>query len=241
LGGPLVHLDVTSSTNDRARELALAGAPAGTTVIAEEQTAGRGRQGRSWVTPRGRGLTLSVLIRPSEPESRAARLAPLASALAVCEAAEALAPIECRIKWPNDVLVGDRKLAGILVEARPGDGWVVVGIGLNVDTPEGELPPDLVGRATSLRIESGRSLARDEVLDALLERLAGRLGQSEGEALLADYRARDALAGKAITWTAAGTAFSGEARGIDDRGRLVVVDNGGEQQVLGAGEVHLLR
>ena len=125
LGGPLVHLDVTGSTNDHARRLALAGAPAGTVVVAEEQQAGRGRHGRTWSAPRGRALTLSLILRPEEG---ALALLPLATAVAVCEASEAVAPVHCRIKWPNDVLLDRRKLAGVLIESRPQEGWAVVGI-----------------------------------------------------------------------------------------------------------------
>ena len=131
LGGPLVHLDETASTNDRGRELALGGAPHGTVVVAERQTAGRGRQGRTWTAPPGRALTLSVLAR-MEPARM--ELLSLAVALAVCHACEETAAVECTVKWPNDVWIDGRKVAGILIEARPQEGWAIIGIGLNVDT-----------------------------------------------------------------------------------------------------------
>ena len=120
------------STNDHARALALAGAPHGTVVVAEQQTAGRGRQGRTWSAPTGRALTLSALVRLP---AAALEPLPLAVAIAVCEACEAVAPVTCRIKWPNDVWIEGRKVAGVLIEARPQEGWAVIGIGLNVDTP----------------------------------------------------------------------------------------------------------
>jgi BirA family biotin operon repressor/biotin-[acetyl-CoA-carboxylase] ligase len=241
LGGPLVHLDTTGSTNDRARELALAGAPYGTVVVAEEQSAGRGRQGRAWTAPRGQALTLSVLVRGEGEQQLAGRLTllPLAAGVAVCEACEATAPVSCEIKWPNDVLVGERKAAGILIESRPEAGWAVVGIGLNVNTSAEELGAELRGSATSLRIEAGRALDRDQVLEALLERLAARLADpTEPDQLLRAYRERDALYGRRIFWASAGGQDSGEARGINEQGNLIVATDEGEL-ALESGEVHL--
>src|SRR5262245_16948705 len=119
LGTPHRHYARTDSTNTRARELAAAGAPHGTIVTAGEQTAGRGRQGRTWSAPAGKALLYSAIVRPLEERHM---LLPLAAPLAVAEAAEQLAPgIECGLKWPNDVLVDHRKLAGVLIEARPQD------------------------------------------------------------------------------------------------------------------------
>ena len=172
LGGPVIHLDVIGSTNDLARELAIAGAPAGTVVLAEEQTAGRGRQGRSWVAPPGRALTLSIVVRTSD---EALAMLPLTVAVAVCEACERVATRwSAAVKWPNDVWIGERKVAGILIEARPQDRWAVVGIGLNVETTAEELPAELRETATSLRIATGGEVGREAALQALLEALAGR-------------------------------------------------------------------
>jgi BirA family transcriptional regulator, biotin operon repressor / biotin---[acetyl-CoA-carboxylase] ligase len=238
LGGPVVHLDVTGSTNDVARELAAAGAPAGTVVVAEEQTAGRGRQGRTWVAPRGRALTVSILLRAAGAESMSL-LSP-AAAVAVCEACEQIADVSCAVKWPNDVWVDERKVAGILIEARPQEGWAVLGIGLNVDTGADELPAELRDRATSLRIATGAEVGRDAVLEALLAALARRVDAGHDE-VLAAYRGRDALHGRTIGWTAGPTRLEGEAQGVDGRGNLVVLTADGERLTLAAGEVHLLR
>jgi BirA family biotin operon repressor/biotin-[acetyl-CoA-carboxylase] ligase len=239
LGGPFVHLDLTTSTNDHARALALAGAPAGTVVAAEEQTAGRGRQGRAWSSPRGRSLTLSALLRPA---ANATSLLPLAAALAVCEACESVTEVECAIKWPNDVLLEGRKLAGILIESRPQDGWAVLGIGLNVNTGEAELEPRVRETATSLLIATGLPVDRERVLDALLDSLAARTAPEmlRSPELLSAYRRRDALEGRRIAWTARGRRLEGKAAGIDELGSLVVFGVGGERVVLDAGEVHLL-
>jgi BirA family biotin operon repressor/biotin-[acetyl-CoA-carboxylase] ligase len=236
LGGPVVHLDLTGSTNDLARDLAADGAPSGTVVLAEEQTAGRGRQGRTWVAPRGRALTLSVVLRAGD-ETLA--LLPLIAAVAVCEVCERVAPVTCAVKWPNDVWIDERKVAGILIEARPQEGWAVAGIGLNVDTTEEELPAELRESATSLRIATGGEVERERALSALLERLAEWLTGGR-DRLLAAYRERDALTGRAIAWTVAGERLEGEAGGVDDDGSLVVFTADGERHALGAGEVHLV-
>jgi BirA family transcriptional regulator, biotin operon repressor / biotin---[acetyl-CoA-carboxylase] ligase len=239
LGGPLVHLDVVGSTNDHARELALTGAPHGTVVAAERQTAGRGRQGRTWSAPAGRALTLSALVRIP---STALELLPLAVPIAVAESCEAVAPVTCRIKWPNDVWIDGRKVSGVLVEARPQEGWAVIGIGLNVDTALDELADDLRGTASSLRIASGGPVDREAALDALLRRLPvwiERLGQPG--MVVEAFRERDVLQGRRIAWGSGQARREGEAHGIDDDGALVVFTDAGERMRLDAGEVHLER
>jgi biotin-[acetyl-CoA-carboxylase] ligase BirA-like protein len=158
-GAPHRHYRQTDSTNTRARELAAAGAPHGTIVTAAEQTEGRGRQGRTWTAPPGKALLYSAVLRPLGDRP----LLPLAVALAVCEVAEDLAPgIACQVKWPNDVQVEGRKLAGILIEARPQDGWAVIGVGLNLSIAPEEFPPDLRETAVSIfdSITGGRGESR---------------------------------------------------------------------------------
>ena len=152
IGAPRVHHRVADSTNERAKELAAAGAPHGTVVTADEQTAGRGRQGRAWSAPRRAAVLMSVIVRDL---GDSAAMLPLAAAVAACEACESVSGVRCEIKWPNDVWVDGRKLAGILVEARPTAGWAVVGIGLNVSTTEDEFPAELRETATSLRAAAG--------------------------------------------------------------------------------------
>jgi BirA family transcriptional regulator, biotin operon repressor / biotin---[acetyl-CoA-carboxylase] ligase len=154
-GVPHRHYRRTDSTNDRARELVEVGAPGGTVVTAAEQTAGRGRQGRTWTASAGKALLYSAVLRPLDERHL---LLPLAVPLAVCEAAEELAPgIECAIKWPNDVWVEGRKLAGVLIEAKPQDGWAVIGVGLNLTIEPDEFPPDLRETAVSLFDRSAES------------------------------------------------------------------------------------
>jgi BirA family transcriptional regulator, biotin operon repressor / biotin---[acetyl-CoA-carboxylase] ligase len=236
LGGPLVHLRRTGSTNDAARDAARRGATSGAVFVAEEQEAGRGRQGRTWVSAPGHSLTLSAIAR-AEPD--VFPLLPLVTAVAVCEAGEAAAPVSCRIKWPNDVLIEGRKVSGILIESRPQERWAVIGIGLNVDTETQELDPELRATATSLRIAGGRPVDRDAALAELLDRFA-EWTRATQERVVDAFRERDALLGKRISFTAAGTEMDGEAAGVDGGGNLVVFSDAGERLVLDAGEVHLL-
>ncbi|MBX5440322.1 MAG: biotin--[acetyl-CoA-carboxylase] ligase [Solirubrobacteraceae bacterium] len=228
LGRPRLHLREVDSTNTRARELAAAGAPHGTLVTATAQTAGRGRQGRTWAAPPGRALIASLVLRDVPP------LLPLAAAVAVAEVA---AP-GARVKWPNDVLVGDAdppagKVAGILAEGRPQEGWAVLGIGLNVAVRPEDLPPDVRGRAGTLGLEPD---AVEPTLDRLLRALERWLAAPDAEVLDA-LRARDALAGREVAWAGG----RGVARGIDERGRLVVERADGTRAALDSGEVHLTR
>jgi BirA family biotin operon repressor/biotin-[acetyl-CoA-carboxylase] ligase len=250
LGRPRVHLRRTDSTNERARVLALAGAPHGTLVTAAEQTAGRGRQGRRWSAPPGSSLLMSLILRHPAP------LLPLIAAVAVCDVVGERA----LVKWPNDIVLeivgatragGERprgetalsKLAGILVEGRPQEGWVVLGIGVNVAVDLQELAQELRAgsaesageRAPMPAASLGGSAADVEpLLEGLLDALSRRLAEP-AERTLEAWRARDALYGREIVWSAG----HGRAQGVDERGRLVVALDGGEHTALGAGEVHL--
>lgn len=226
IGNPHRHFLRTDSTNTRARELAAAGAPHGTVVTAAEQTGGRGRQGRTWAAPPGKALLYSAILRPVEEP----RLLPLAAALAVCEAAEQIAAgIACSLKWPNDVQIGDRKLAGVLIEARPQEEWAVIGVGLNLAIAPHEFPPELRDTATSLL-----GGAAEEARIALNTRLAYWIEEEPGT-VLAAWRGRDALRGREVAWDGG----SGVADGVDERGSLLVIAPGGERLALSAGEVHL--
>jgi BirA family biotin operon repressor/biotin-[acetyl-CoA-carboxylase] ligase len=215
IGRPRVHHRVTDSTNERARALAAKGAPHGTLVTADEQTAGRGRQGREWTAAPGTSLLLSLVLR--EPSDAL----PLAAAVAVCEAL----PVEAAIKWPNDIWLHKAKVAGILVEARPQEGWAVLGIGVNVH----EAPP--IEHVTSLEGAVG--------VESLLARLVSTLDEWLRRPLaevLAAWRSRDALLGQPVRWENG----SGKGAGIDRSGALLVDTDAG-RVALDAGEVHLLR
>ena len=231
IGTPRVHHRSTDSTNERAKELALAGAPHGTLVTADEQTAGRGRQGRAWVAPPGKALLMSVVLRDL---GAAQAYLPLATAVAVCEACEESASVRCEIKWPNDVWIERRKLAGILVEGRPQEGWAVLGIGLNVSTARDEFPGELRELATSLGAAAGEAPERNDVLDRLIAALDAQLAAAPDD-ILAAWRSRDALNGQTVRWQQG----EGIATGIDESGALLV-DTASGRVALDAGEVHLL-
>lgn len=231
LGRPRLHLRQTDSTNERVRALASRGAPHGTLVTADEQTAGRGRQGRRWWASPRSALLMSLLLRFDG--GRPPPLLPLAAAVAVSE----LAGPSALVKWPNDVVLRGAggsvaKLAGILVEGRPQEGWVALGIGLNVAVDVEEAPVELRGSVATL----ARSPEDVEpVLEELLSALSRRLADPALETLGA-WRARDALLGAEVAWSGG----SGVARGIDERGRLIVDLAGGRAAALDSGEVHLL-
>lgn len=238
-GSPHRHFRRTDSTNERAKELALTGAPGGLVITAGEQTAGRGRRGNEWFAPAGSCLLYSALLRPFAAEE--APLLPLAVPVAVCEAAESVAPVRCQVKWPNDVWVDERKVAGVLVEARPNESWAVIGIGVNVAIPQEGFPPELHETATSLLpteaedgVPPGGAPGVQRALTALNESLARWVSASADE-VLAAFRARDALSGRRISWDGG----AGTAEEIDERGHLVVERADGKRVSLGAGEVHL--
>jgi BirA family biotin operon repressor/biotin-[acetyl-CoA-carboxylase] ligase len=224
-----LHLRETGSTNDRARELAAAGAPHGTLVTASSQSAGRGRQGRSWSAPRGTSLLMSLLLRSPPP------LLPLIAAVAVCD----VAGDEAQVKWPNDVVLPRpdptrplAKVAGILTEGRPQAGWAVLGIGLNVAVHLEELPIELRSTAATLGCSPD---AVEPTLEALLTALQRRLAEPIAASIDA-WRSRDALCGREIAWDSG----RGRAQGIDGSGRLIVALGDGGHTTLDAGEVHLL-
>jgi BirA family transcriptional regulator, biotin operon repressor / biotin---[acetyl-CoA-carboxylase] ligase len=222
IGSPRVHHRLTDSTNERAKELAIAGALHGTVVTADEQSAGRGRQGRVWTAPPRSAVLMSVVLRDLD------ETLPLSAAVAVCEAI----PADAAIKWPNDVWIDGRKVAGILVEGRPQDGWAVLGIGVNVTTES--FPPELAGQATSLRL-ARVSASVEGVVAGLLRSLDDWLG-APSERVFEAWRSRDALKGERVRWSDG----EGIADGIDDWGALVVQTSNGPV-TLDAGEVHLLR
>jgi BirA family biotin operon repressor/biotin-[acetyl-CoA-carboxylase] ligase len=221
LGRPRLHLRTVASTNERARVLAAAGAPHGTLVTAGEQTAGRGRQGRGWATPAGSAIAASLVLRRHDA------LLPLRAGLAVADVAGPPA----RVKWPNDVLVDGRKVAGVLAEGRPQEGWAVLGIGVNVALDPGSLPPEAAAVAGTL----GRS--RHDVERTLVELLAAlerRLAEPS-ERVLAALRTRDALLDSPVRWEGG----EGTGAGIGADGALLVRRADGTMTALSAGEVHL--
>jgi BirA family transcriptional regulator, biotin operon repressor / biotin---[acetyl-CoA-carboxylase] ligase len=235
-------VESSPSTNADVAAAARDGAPEGLVVVAESQTAGRGRRARSWTTPPRAGLTFSVLLRPTFPAARWGWL-PLLAGLAVATPLTKLSDLDVRLKWPNDVLVGERKLGGILTEVV-GTG-VVVGIGLNVSLRDDELP---VPTATSLAIEGSVVVDRDPVLRAVLREFERRYvdltrasGDADASGLAAGYRAACATLGREVRAELPGSrVLQGTAIAVDSDGRLVL-DVAGDRQTVAAGDVVHIR
>jgi len=242
----------TGSTNADAVTAAHAGEPEGFVVVAEQQTAGRGRRDRQWVSPPRAGLTLSVLLRPGAavPErdwaavpNRAYGWLPLLAGVALLEAVQQVAAVDAALKWPNDLLVNDAKCAGILAEVV--DDAVVLGLGLNVTTRPEELPPTTGLPATSLQIAGARSTDRDPLLRALLRGLARWYegwrevgGDAELCGLLAAYRRGCATIGREVrVLLPTGADVTGVATSVDVDGRLVIRSADGAQNTVSAGDV----
>jgi BirA family transcriptional regulator, biotin operon repressor / biotin---[acetyl-CoA-carboxylase] ligase len=242
LGSSFHYFAEVSSTNTRARELAGQGAAEGEIVIAESQTHGRGRLGRRWESPPGRNLYLSVILRPQLPP----RLAPqitLTAAVALVETVAAFLTRPAVIKWPNDILVGGRKLAGILTEAACDAArvdYVVLGIGLNVNYRVESMPEELGSRATSLSHLNGKDVSRESVLARLiqdLDRCYGELEENGFESLRPRWEAHFGSRGRLVRVEIGGVTLTGRALGIDREGALLVLDEHGECRTIFAGEV----
>jgi BirA family transcriptional regulator, biotin operon repressor / biotin---[acetyl-CoA-carboxylase] ligase len=225
----------TGSTNADLVAEALKDAPEGTVIVAESQTAGRGRLDRAWSAPPMSGLAFSVLLRPTVPVARLGWL-PLLTGVAVTEALRNLAEVDARLKWPNDVLIDERKVAGILAE-RAGSG-VVIGVGLNVSLAAAELP---VSTATSLKIAEAATIDRDPLLRAILRRFATVYkAWAEPAALRETYLGLSATIGRHVRAELPdGGTLEGEARDIDEFGRIVVRTADGDRALSAGDIVHL--
>lgn len=240
IGHTVVYHEETASTNDVARALAEAGHPHGVVVVADHQTAGRGRRGAEWFSPPRKNLLLSVLLRPPAPPHEWPRLTHVA-ALAVCEGIEASVPgVRPRVKWPNDIFLSGRKAAGLLLEsAFPAQAppFAVLGIGLNVNLTARDLPPDLRESTTSLAIEAGQpSVAREAVAAAILRALNRLLSRPSDDfpLMLDDLRRRSVLLGRRVRVLSAGRELSGIADDLGPSGELILQQDDGHRAELTA-------
>ena len=237
--GPIRRLAEVDSTNRYALDAARAGEAAGLVVVADHQTAGRGRLGRTWEAPAGASLLMSVLLRPVI-RLEAMHLLTMAAGLAMAEAVAEVAGFAPTIKWPNDLLAGDRKLAGMLTEAEVTDGEVtavVVGIGVNVQWTD--FPPEIAETATACNLVVGHDVSRDALLDAFVARYDARL--ADLDAVPDDYRERLGTLGQRVRIELAAESFEGVATGVADDGSLEVRTDDATTRVVTAGDVVHLR
>jgi len=239
-----IHSSI-GSTNARAKELALNGAPEGTVVIADEQVQGRGRLGRSWVSPSGKGIWMSVILRPRLSSQQVPRIT-IMTAVAVANALKRSAQIEVGIKWPNDIVCGGKKLCGILTEVHAEPEvihYAVVGIGLNVNLSLEDFPDDIKDLATSLRIEKGKEFHRVDIIKAILQEMEKgylqKLNDDGFAELLKEYERRSVILGKRVRVIGVGGEFSGYAEGFGEDGSLMLrLDDGCLERIL-AGDVSI--
>lgn len=243
--GRIDYCAVIDSTNVRARAIADQGAPEGTIVVAETQLEGKGRRGRSWFSPAGEGIYVSVILRPRVPPSEAPQLVLLA-AVAAAEALLAHTALPVSVKWPNDILVGGKKVAGILTEMRLAEDridHVVIGMGVNVNTPAEGLPPEIAAIATSLRAETGQTFSRVGLLRTYLEKLEGWYAlfrERRFESIRERWLELARIIGKQVKIAGLDRTYEGEVVDIDPNGFLILkTPDGGVQRIL-AGDVSMI-
>ncbi|MDR0570266.1 MAG: biotin--[acetyl-CoA-carboxylase] ligase [Clostridiales Family XIII bacterium] len=237
-GKDICYYREVSSTNKIARDMAARGEPEGTIVMCAYQSSGVGRMRRPWVCPSGAAITMSMILRP-RLDAKAVPLLTLLCGVAVADAVSALSVGRVGIKWPNDVLVGGKKICGILAQSgfmRDKEPYVVMGIGLNVNQTAGQLPEECRETATSLRIEKGERLSRLDVLGAFVRKWDERYAafQEKGYAYLRGaWLERDVTLGRTVSIAGEGGGLVGVAKDISERGGLIVeFSDGGEREYL---------
>lgn len=233
-GQEIVFFEETDSTNRRARLLAQEGAAHGTLVLADSQSAGRGRRGRGWISPAGDGIFMSLLLRPQVHPSQVAKLS-LVTALAAANAIVRETGLDARIKWPNDIVISGRKVSGMLLEMTADENAVydvVAGVGVNVH--QKVFDEEIAHTASSLDLLCGRRLSRAALVCAFLEEFE-RAMALDGEAMMADYVARSATLFKPVQVISLAGTFTGVAKAVTESGSLLVEDESGElREVLAA-------
>lgn len=243
-GRKLQLLSVTSSTQVVAKQLAEEGELEGTVVFAEQQTGGRGRQGRSWHSPAGKGIWMSLVLRPELPLRSAPQLT-LMTAVAVCQAIRKVTGVEAGIKWPNDLLVGGKKVCGILLESAGEDTrmkYCIAGIGIDVNLEQEDLPEHLRGIATSLKLASGQTQDRAELAAEVLLRMEQlmELYQSEGfRPIKLLWEDMSVTIERSVSVAGHLGMITGKAVALDDSGGLVLLDESGVLTTIFSGELEL--
>jgi BirA family transcriptional regulator, biotin operon repressor / biotin---[acetyl-CoA-carboxylase] ligase len=239
--GKNIHLyEDVESTQNVAMRLAEEGAPEGALVIAEQQLKGRGRMGRSWISPRGKGIWMSLVLRPDIPMPYAPQLT-LLTAVALCRALRRLTSLDIGIKWPNDLLVNGRKISGILLESSAEEDrlkHVIAGVGISVNLDESDYDPEVLSKAVSLKLAAGQEFDRSEIVAAFLLELEQlyALYQNEGFAPIRSlWEALSISLGRRMVLTTPQTVIEGVPIGLSDSGAIVVrLDDGSEMPVFSA-------
>ncbi|MFH1083749.1 MAG: biotin--[acetyl-CoA-carboxylase] ligase [Pseudomonadota bacterium] len=238
--GDIIHFTETDSTNARAKELAINGAPEGTLIVSEKQTAGRGRKGRTWFSPSGAGIYTSLILRPEMPPSEAPRIT-FVTAVSAAETLLHLTPLEARIKWPNDILVRGKKIAGILTEISTemdAIDYVVVGLGMNVNIPH--FPDEITDTATSILIETGEPFSRVNIVREYLRRqeeYCRMLRVSGFKPILTRWKELANIVGRQIKVEMIDRTHIGEVEDIDQEGVLILKDREGTSHRIFSGDV----
>jgi BirA family biotin operon repressor/biotin-[acetyl-CoA-carboxylase] ligase len=245
LGQRIEYYPSVDSTNTAARDLAEKGAPEGTVVVSEEQTSGKGRRGRGWVSPYGKGIWTSIILRPSNMEPQAAPQLTLLAAVAASEAIKESTRVKAEIKWPNDILISGRKVCGILTEVKAELDllhYVVIGCGINVNQQKSDFPPELHSTATSLLMETGENVTRLLLWQKLLENLEKLYHDMLAEGfknIRLLWRKNSVTLGRQVEVTTPNGTCRGIARDIDMEGALLVEAENGQTHRFIAGEVTL--
>ena len=240
IGKNLIVLDSVNSTNDYLKKLGNEGCENGTVVAAREQTRGKGRLGRTWQSKKDDGIAFSVLLRPNVAPSEVSAITPLAG-LAVCKAIREYTKLDCVIKWPNDIIVGRKKLVGILTEMSAefdAVEYVITGIGINVDHTS--FPEEIAFKATSLLLETGRHIDKNEFLACVLEHLENEFVKNNLEltpTALSEYTDLCATVGRSVTFQRGTRRISGMAVGVSEHGELKVMMSDGTICLVNSGEV----
>ena len=246
IGRPLYYYPEISSTNDEAFRLGISGAPEGTAVIADNQTKGKGRLQRVWHSPPGSNIYTSIILRPNFKPEQAPQIS-IAAGVAVAEILNEYCPGHVQLKWPNDVLLNKKKVCGILAQMKTSLNdidFVVLGIGINVNIGYNQLPPDIRTIATSLAIESGREIARLELIISLYENLAKwykQLLQKGFGAIKEKWLNLAPMISQNVQVMFSNEVVSGKALGLDDDGSLIILTVNNETVKVSAGDATILK
>jgi len=241
---PPEHIHVfgsLASTNKTAKEMIMVGIEHGTVIIADSQTAGKGRHGRAFHSPPGHGIYMSTILHSEQLWFKTPTLVTAFAAVSVCESIEAISDKNPQIKWVNDIYLNNRKICGILTESVmvSGTQWTIIGIGINFSTPSAEFPEELRNIAGSVFADGNPTVTRNRLIGEIMNRIISPDKRYSDKELLDVYKKRLMMLGRSITVMGGGTAYAATAVDIDDAGRLIVRSVDGKLRPLSAGEISI--